>query len=491
MEHAVLEQVAEAAERDQVDRVAVSMCWESSEYADAGVRLLDRPRRAGALVGEGRRHPDVDHHEVGAVRGDGPADRRRRPAGRRPRGRRPRTAGRALPATAPGPPRSRPARQRRGQGRCRAARLSMRSVPPCAATRSATDQPEPGAGRAPRRRRRRRDTTSLPSRARAEHDLRRPGVLDRIGQAFAGDEVRRGLHAAVEALLDRVDSTGTGARRASSRSAGARPASSWAGGSPWASSRSSSMATAISPPPRRASRRRAGAAQLMLGVAQRQSDRDEALLGAVVQVALDPPPLLVRRRDDPGPGGLDLGELPAQLHPQPHDLDRQPAGGHHLAHSATGRRRPGRGGRAQWAARALDGVAHARVGRRRQPARVDVDPALGHPEAEREPGSPHTSRRTPRPPRARPGRRAGPPGSRPSAAARRSGRGGSAGRARPGPGAQRPERHRDQQRGHRGRPGRAAAERGAEQQGRAGVRRGQDDGHARVDDRAVDDTSTS
>ena len=60
----------------------------------------------------------------------------------------------------------------------------------------------------------------------------------------------------------------------------------------------------------------------MLGMAQRQADRDEALLGAVVQVTLDPPPLLVAGLDDPSPGCLHLGELAAQLDPQPRNLDR-------------------------------------------------------------------------------------------------------------------------------------------------------------------------
>ena len=40
------------------------------EHADARVRALDRVRGAGALVGEGRRHADVEHHEVGRQRGD-------------------------------------------------------------------------------------------------------------------------------------------------------------------------------------------------------------------------------------------------------------------------------------------------------------------------------------------------------------------------------------------------------------------------------------
>ena len=51
--------------------------------------------------------------------------------------------------------------------------------------------------------------------------------------------------------------------------------------------------------------------ELVLRVAERQADRDEPLLRAVVQVTLDPATLLVRGRDDPGTGVLDLRELTA------------------------------------------------------------------------------------------------------------------------------------------------------------------------------------
>ena len=41
------------------------------EHADLRVLGLDPARGPGALVGEARRHPNVDHHEVGPVAGDG------------------------------------------------------------------------------------------------------------------------------------------------------------------------------------------------------------------------------------------------------------------------------------------------------------------------------------------------------------------------------------------------------------------------------------
>ena len=86
VEHAVLEQVAEAAERHELDGVAVSMCWESTSTPTSGWASLDRTRGARALVGEGGRHADVDDDEVGAMSGD----RRHQVLGVAHRGERPR-----------------------------------------------------------------------------------------------------------------------------------------------------------------------------------------------------------------------------------------------------------------------------------------------------------------------------------------------------------------------------------------------------------------
>ena len=59
-------------------------------------------------------------------------------------------------------------------------------------------------------------------------------------------------------------------------------------------------------------------------MAQVEADRDELLLGTVVEVALEPATLVDRRADDPAPRPLDLGELPPHLDPEPGDLDREP-----------------------------------------------------------------------------------------------------------------------------------------------------------------------
>src|SRR5262249_36515056 len=65
-----------------------------------------------------------------------------------------------------------------------------------------------------------------------------------------------------------------------------------------------------------------GRAELVLCVAEREPDRDEPLLGAIVEVALDPPPFRVRGGADPRPRGLDLGDLAPELDAESRDLDR-------------------------------------------------------------------------------------------------------------------------------------------------------------------------
>jgi hypothetical protein len=69
-EHAVLEQVAEAAEGDQLNGVGRLDVLGEDEHAHFWMRLLNLPRRACALVGEGRWHPDVEDDEVGVLLGD-------------------------------------------------------------------------------------------------------------------------------------------------------------------------------------------------------------------------------------------------------------------------------------------------------------------------------------------------------------------------------------------------------------------------------------
>ena len=100
-----------------------------------------------------------------------------------------------------------------------------------------------------------------------------------------------------------VTSTGRGPRRPTARSAGTSPRSaSTLGKMPWARSRSSSIASSRS----RLELAEPGAGDgvgggLLAGDREPDAERDEALLRAVVQVALEPAPLALAGGDDPAP----------------------------------------------------------------------------------------------------------------------------------------------------------------------------------------------
>ena len=72
--------------------------------------------------------------------------------------------------------------------------------------------------------------------------------------------------------------------------------------------------------------------QAALGQPELQRERDQALLGAVVQVALQAPALEHRDLDDPRARGLQLVEAGAQLGLQALVLQRQRGGGGDRAH---------------------------------------------------------------------------------------------------------------------------------------------------------------
>ena len=100
-----------------------------------------------------------------------------------------------------------------------------------------------------------------------------------------------------------------------------------AGWTPRASSRSSETATcssATAPVRTRSHVRVDPAAEPALGRAQIERERDEPLLGAVVDVPLDPAPLLVARGDDAPARLLHLHELRAHLGVQTRVLQREP-----------------------------------------------------------------------------------------------------------------------------------------------------------------------
>ena len=300
-------------------RRSCSTYWETIRIAVSGWRCAQLERGAQPLVGEGRRQADVDDRDVGLVVGRRLEQRsRRRPAATTSN--RCRAAGaRARPAGAPGPRRSRPARQLRLEPSVGPpGGLVTVSVPSSASTR------------------RRSPLSPLPARVRAAHavvgdrDARRPRraiatstcvarrVLGGVGERLRHDEVGgaldpgggRSVELALHGHGDRAAPGSACERRVRARGPRA-PAGGCRG--PGRAARASA-----SPAPPRASAHAAPArlgvrAQLLLGQAEAHAERDQPRLRAVVEVALDPAQL--RRLDVDGAArrpGEDVDPL-AQL----------------------------------------------------------------------------------------------------------------------------------------------------------------------------------
>ena len=169
------------------------------------MRALDLRRRAGALVGERRRHADVEHDEVGRWPATLPepsrvAERRRdlvARVGEQPH----EPVAQEHLVLGDHDPHGNSASGRAGTG----VAVDV-EPPPWAATRSRNPlRPDPFS-RAPPMPSSRPLTTSAPFwRSRAERHGRGVRMLDRVGEAFAGDEVRGGLDADAEALVRGAD----------------------------------------------------------------------------------------------------------------------------------------------------------------------------------------------------------------------------------------------------------------------------------------------
>ena len=135
--------------------------------------------------------------------------------------------------------------------------------------------------------------------------------LATLASASRGDEVRRQLDGLGQPLgaSRTTPSSATVERVASASSAAASPCSSTAGWMPRASSRSSASDRASSSLAVVTSSSADGSSRIRFcEEPQLQRDRDQALLRAVVQVALEPPALGVAGRDDPLARGLQLGQ---------------------------------------------------------------------------------------------------------------------------------------------------------------------------------------
>ena len=260
VEHAVLEQVAEAAAGGRpARRCGASRCAGRGPARRSRVRSADLGRGARALVVVVGRHADVDDGEVGRVLADereqrvgvaGPADDLVPGVLEQP--------GEALRAAARCPRRSRRARQLHRDPRSRAGRAVDGQRP--ALRGDPVEHPRQPASRptAPRRRRRRRRPAGAARRRRARPRRTRVGdacltALVSASQAtkYAAASTSGGARSALAST-----STGTPAPRARSVSAAASPSSSRGGRTPAAIVRRS----AIAPPPRRPRRRARGRA---------------------------------------------------------------------------------------------------------------------------------------------------------------------------------------------------------------------------------------
>ena len=422
----------------------------------SGCERADLDRRAHALVVVGRRHADVDDREVGLVLGDdgeqrlGVADAARRPRGpasssRPARPSRSSTVSSAITTRTAAPPRSRVPPP---------GGLSIASVPPCAATRSRMPaSPEPRRTTAPptpssATRHEQRAVLARPP-ARATRDGER--VLDRVRERLAGDEVGGRLDARGDALAGRLDVDRDGSARARGRAARRRARRRAA---PAGRRRRSGAGRRSPRRPRRRSGRARARGSAPRAAAERWSrrscdaERDEPLLRAVVQVALEPAALLVAGLDDPRARRLDLGELQPHLDAQPRDLDRERGRGEDAVEQVAAARAArvveqhggARRRRARISRRARPSSRQARRGARRSRRRTPRLAAARRRARRAGRGAPR--RATGRSPPARRGRRAPRPRRRAPAARPRTARGEAPVDESLDPRAQRPERER-------------------------------------------------
>ena len=151
-------------------------------------------------------------------------------------------------------------------------------------------------------------------------------MLDDVRQRLRDEEVGGELDGVGQPIARPIlpPSTGSGVLRASASTAASSPSSRRrVGWIPRASSRSSAIASSTSSCARDST---SGVGRVAAGSREpeREGERDEPLLSAVVEVALDPPPLGVGRGDDPGARRPHLGELRAHLGRQTLVLEHEP-----------------------------------------------------------------------------------------------------------------------------------------------------------------------
>ena len=162
----------------------------------------------------------------------------------------------------------------------------------------------------------------------AHGDLRRRGVLDGVRERLARDEVGGRLDARGDPLARRVDvdRDRRRAREVAQRGGEAvvEPRRAHAGRD--LAEVADRGADLVDDLVERGGEHLRLARKRHLQAPEPDAERDEPLLRAVVEVALEPPPLLVARLDDPRPRRGHLGELDPHFDPQPRHLDRERRG---------------------------------------------------------------------------------------------------------------------------------------------------------------------
>ena len=164
---------------------------------------------------------------------------------------------------------------------------------------------------------------------RAQRDLRCRGMLDGVGEGFAGDEVRGCLHAWGDASDRRLDLDGYRRHPRQVLERGCEsvvePCGAHAGGDlAQVRDRGAHLADDLiqcGAEDARLARQRA------LQAAYPHAEGDEPLLGAVVDVAFEAPALLVACFHDSRSRGVHLGELKPDFDAEACDLDREGRGG--------------------------------------------------------------------------------------------------------------------------------------------------------------------
>ena len=355
------------------------MCWDSSSTPVVRVRRPELPGCLRAVRGHVRRHPDVDHREIRRVlghcgaQGDGVPDDRDD----------------GVSFVLQEADQSLPEQHRVvGDHHSQPRHVTGPPAPWCPAERAVDDEPaadgcdpivqggQPDVGHPAHPVVAHLDGQSSAVPADPDVDPVRPGVLERVRHRLGHDEVRR--------VRARLVDLGQLPHLQHDRHRAAGPQLVQRRTQAVVQPRGSHTVREPAELPHRllevchrgVDLGRILAVETALQAAQPDPRGDDPLLRAVVELALEPPPLLGRRLRQPRATGLDVPQCGAQLQTQPADLQRHPGRRRQLGDPAAGARR---------VPAELDPGDHVPARLHGEPGRLrDLDPAQVDPSA---PGS--------------------------------------------------------------------------------------------------------